>query len=99
MDEILALYNHESFTWTMFWVIFVMYGIVDGLYTRWMYLVTEKNALAASTAGAFLALFICIGVKSYTVNALYIVPVVVGSFFGTYIEVTREKRKLAKENK
>ena len=99
MDEILALYNHESFGWAMFWLIFVMYGIVDGLYTRWMYLVTEKNVWAASTCGGFLALFIAIGVKSYTVNALYIVPVVVGSFLGTFIEVTREKRKLAKENK
>ena len=99
MDEIVALYNHESFGWAMFWLILVMYAIVDGLYTRWMYLVTEKNALSASTVGAALALFICIGVKSYTVNALYIVPVVVGSFIGTYIEVTREKRKLAKENK
>lgn len=98
MEDLLALYNHESFTWTMFFVVFVMYGVVDGLYTRWMYLVADKSAWRAASTGAFLAFFIAVGVKSYTANALYIPAVVVGSFAGTFVEVTREKRKLAKEN-
>ncbi len=91
MSTVLELYS--TFSWAMCLVLFLMYGIVDGLYTRWMYLVTEKNAWAAASCGGALALFIAIGVKSYTVNALYIVPVVIGSFLGTFIEVTREKRK------
>jgi hypothetical protein len=71
--------------------VFAAYIVVDGMYAYYTLAVAEKQPLKASTVGAAMHFLIAIGVLSYVQNYLYIVPLALGSFIGTYIAVSSSR--------
>lgn len=65
---------------------------VDALYALYTMRITEKNAFQASSFGALIHLLTAFTVISYTKNYLYLVPLLLGSFVGTYLTVQWSKK-------
>lgn len=72
-------------------LILVAYFVLDGLYAFYTIKVTEKRPVAAATIGAFMHFIIAFGVLSYVQSFLYIVPIAIGSWLGTYTMVRYER--------
>lgn len=73
-------------------IIFVAYMLVDALYAYYTLQVTKKNPYAAATSGALMYFLLAIGVLNYVQNYLYLIPLALGSWIGTFIVVKRERR-------
>ena len=72
--------------------IFFAYVLVDALYAYYTLEVTKRKPYSAATVGAIMYLIIAIGVINYIQNYLYLIPLVLGSWIGTFIVVKREQR-------
>jgi lipoprotein signal peptidase len=81
---------YETFKWSTFLLVVVIYTITDALYTKWMYQVTKRQPWHAAVTAMVLAACIAFGVLSYTSNHLYIIAVILGSGIGTYLVVSAE---------
>lgn len=89
-----ALREHwNDFSWLIAVGIFVAYIILDILFVHYTLAVSRLEAVRASTTGAAMYFLLAIGIVNYAHNPLYILSVVAGSWFGTYISVERERRK------
>lgn len=73
-------------------IVFVAYVVVDGMYAYYTLAVTDKQPLRAATVGAMMHFLIAVGVLSYVQNYLYIIPLALGSWIGTYAVVRRSKK-------
>ena len=95
MDQIInSLTNsYESFSWLIALGVAVTYFIADALYAHYTLSVAERKAVSAANTGALLHFMLALGVLSYVENYLYIIPIAIGSWFGTYILITRNKGK------
>lgn len=71
--------------------VFIAYVVVDGLYAWYTIAVVERKALSTATIGAGMHILLAVGVLSYTENWRYLVPMVIGSWIGTYV-VTKYKK-------
>lgn len=67
--------------------VFLAYAIVDGLYVYYTLTVTRKKPAAAATSGILIHVLVIFGVLSYVENILYVIPLVFGSWLGTYFTV------------
>ena len=72
-------------------LVFVVYIVFDGMYAYYTIAVTEKNPFKAATTGSVMHFLLAVGVLSYVQNYLYIVPLALGSWIGTYFVVKRSK--------
>lgn len=72
-------------------LILVAYFILDGMYAVYTIKVTEKRPAAAATIGALMHFIIAFGVLSYVQSFLYVVPIAIGSWLGTYTMVRYER--------
>jgi hypothetical protein len=88
MDIHSALTNFNFGTAT---IIFVAYVLVDALYAYYTLQVTKRNPYSAATSGALMYFLLAIGVLNYVHNYLYLIPLALGSWIGTFIIVKREK--------
>lgn len=73
--------------------VFVAYFIVDALYARYTLHVNQYKASSAATTGALMHFILAFGVLNYVQNYLYVIPLAVGSWLGTYAMVRLEKHK------
>lgn len=64
---------------------------VDALYALYTIRLTERKAFQSALFGTLIHLFTAYAVISYTKNYLYIIPLLVGSFIGTYLVVKFSK--------
>ena len=87
MNEVL-----KEFSWWYAFLILLFYILIDVLYVVYTLTVVKNKALASATCAGVMALIVSIGVVSYTHHNAYIVPVVLGSFIGTYLAVKLNKR-------
>lgn len=74
-----------------FWLavaLFFGYLVVDGMYAYYTLAVVKRRALVAASTSFVMHFILAAGVLSYTKNFLYVVPLALGSFVGTYL-VTR----------
>jgi hypothetical protein len=78
----------SEFSWATAALVFVVYVVFDILYALYVIFVGQKRAIAASCTGALLYSLGAVGVMSYTHNLLYLIPLSLGAFVGTYIAVT-----------
>ena len=85
----------ESFSVGLAFAIFIAYLVVDGLYVQYTLHVTQYKAYSAATVGALMHFILAFGVLNYVNNFLYVVPLAVGSWIGTFLVVKRERRKNA----
>ena len=67
--------------------LFLLYTMTDGLYTNWMYQVTEGNPMRAGITSAAVIVLIGIATISYTQNPWRLIPIALGSFVGTALVV------------
>lgn len=65
---------------------------VDIAYVYYVRRTGEGKALSAASTGALITFLAAIMVVSYTEDRLYIVPVVLGSFVGTFIAIKIDTR-------
>jgi hypothetical protein len=77
----------------IFLFVFLATLVTDALWALYMIKVTEKNPLLAASYGSLIHILSAFTVISYTKNYLYLIPLVIGSFIGTYLIVLRSKRK------
>jgi tryptophan-rich sensory protein len=71
-------------------LIFITYIVVDGMYAYYTIQVTKKKPFSAATTGALMHFLLAVGVLSYVENYLYLIPLALGSWVGTYLVVRRQ---------
>lgn len=74
-------------------LIFVAYIVVDGMYAYYTLQVTKRKPYSAATVGALMHFILALGVLSYVQNYLYLIPLALGSWIGTFIIVKKEQGK------
>jgi mannitol-specific phosphotransferase system IIBC component len=84
-------YSLETFNFLIAFGVMFSYLIVDGMYAHYTLAITQHKALSAANTGALMHFLLAVGVLSYVQNYLYIVPIAIGSWIGTYIIVSRSK--------
>ena len=99
-----TIWNSTQFYWGIFqWetalLVFVAYVVIDMLYAKYTLSVAELHPSRAATNGALMYFLLAIGVLNYSHNPLYLVPLVLGSWIGTYVAVEIERRKRKKSKK
>lgn len=77
----------QTFEWVTAVTVCVAYVLIDGMYAYYTLAVTNKHAVSAATVGALMHFLIALGVLSYVQNYLYLVPLAIGSWLGTYFIV------------
>jgi len=82
----------RDFDTTIALIIFVAYIIVDGAWAYYTIAVQERKALRAATLGSVMYFLLALGVLNYVHNYLYLVPLALGSWLGTYIVVKNNVR-------
>jgi len=79
-------------------ILFTAYAVVDAMYARYTLSVTKAKPFEAATVGALMHFILAFGVINYVKNYLYIVPLALGSWIGTYLVVRYERKKRLHEN-
>ena len=77
----------NDFNWTTAATVFVVYVLFDILYALYVLCVSRQQAVAAAGISAVLYSLGAYGVMTYLHNPLYLVPLALGAFLGTYIAV------------
>lgn len=72
-------------------IIFFAYLVIDGLYVFYTYSIVKHKAMSAATSSFVMHFLLAVGVISYVENYLYVVPLALGSWCGTYLVVARER--------
>lgn len=89
-------HNWQLFSWVMALLVFCAYFVIDILWARYTYAVVNMKAVPAATIGSAMYFLLAFGVLNYTENFLYLAPLVVGSWLGTYLVVKWEQAKKSK---
>ena len=84
---------YQSFHYGTAFSVFAAYLIVDALFARYTLDVANLNELQAANVGVLTHFLLAFGVISYTQNWLYIFPLVIGSWIGTFSMIRRERLK------
>lgn len=93
MENVVAslVNSYDYFSWTVALGVMFAYLIVDAMYAYYTIAITKRRALAAANTGAFMHFLLALGVLSYVQNYLYIIPIAMGSWIGTYLIMKREQ--------
>jgi hypothetical protein len=65
--------------------VFLFYLLIDVLYVLYTRYIVEHRPLACANVAGLIYGLVALGTVSYTNNKWYIIPVVAGSWLGTYI--------------
>ncbi len=91
------LVDWAAFSWTIACLIFLAYIVLDVLYVRYTCGVTQLKPAQAANNGSVMYFLLAFGVFNYVTNPLYLLPLFLGSWIGTYFAVNRERKKRQKE--
>ncbi len=83
----------EEFKLTTALLVFCAYLVIDALYAYYTLMVTRKKPFASATIGALMHFLIAFGVLNYTENYLYVIPIALGSWVGTFCVVSYDLKK------
>ncbi len=81
----------QNFSFQIAILIFIAYIVVDAMYAYYTLQVTKRKPYSAATIGALMHFLLAVGVLSYVENYLYLLPLALGSWVGTFIIVKREQ--------
>lgn len=81
----------HNFDYKIALLILVAYIVVDGMYAHYTLQVTKKKPFSSATTGALMHFLLAVGVISYVQNYLYLIPLAIGSWIGTFLVVNRER--------
>lgn len=87
----MAEYWH-TFDWDIAFLVFASYLVVDVLFAYYTYCVVKLRPFRSATAASSMYFLMAVGIVSYVGNPLYLIPLAIGSWIGTYVVVWREKR-------
>lgn len=87
------LLHWQSFEFEVAGVVFVAYFLIDAMYAYYTLAVVDKKPFVSASVGATMHLLIAFGVLNYVQNYLYIIPIVFGSWLGTFYVVKRDSKK------
>jgi len=87
------LSHWQSFDFKIAGSIFVAYLLIDAMYAYYTITVTKKKPVASASIGAIMHFLIAFGVLNYVQNYLYVIPLAIGSWFGTYLVVRYDLKK------
>lgn len=85
-----VLSQWQAFDLKIALLIFFAYMLTDALYAYYTLLVTRKRPIASASVGAMMHFLIAFGVLNYVQNYLYLIPLALGSWLGTYLVVTHD---------
>ena len=71
-------------------LIFIAYVLIDGMYAYYTQSIVKKKAFVSATTGALMHFLIAFGVLNYVQNFLYVIPLALGSWVGTYLVVKHD---------
>jgi hypothetical protein len=80
-----------DFSWTIAAAVFVAYFLIDILYALYVISVGKRAAFQAAVISSMLYSLAAYGVVTYSKNFLYVIPLALGAFLGTYVVVKRIK--------
>ena len=86
MDNII---NMNDFNFLVAVGVFTAYILVDGMYAYYTLAVVDKRPFVSATIGALIHFLIALGVLSYIQNYLYIIPLAMGSWIGTFLVIKK----------
>jgi len=94
MENLTALFVEaiSSFSILIALGVTIAYFIVDAMYAYYTLSVARLNPLASANTGALMHFLLALGVLSYVQNFLYIFPIAIGSWLGTFYIVSKEKK-------
>lgn len=81
----------KTFNFLIAFSVLIVYTITDALYARYTLDVANYNAVKAASIGSLIHFFLAFGVINYTQNWLYIFPLAIGSWLGTYFTIKKAK--------
>lgn len=87
------LSHWQAFDFKIALIVFIAYLIVDAMYAYYTITVTKKKPLTSASVGALMHFLIAFGVLNYVENYLYVVPLALGSWIGTYLVVRYDLKK------
>ena len=78
--------------------VFLAYIVIDALYALYTHAIANERSALAATTGAIMYVLMAYGIKSVVDSFWYVIPLMAGSWIGTYatIELLKSK-KVAKE--
>lgn len=71
----------------IFLTVFLATFCIDSLYAFYTLRLVEKKAFQSAASGSMIHILTAFTIISYTQNYLYLIPLVIGSFTGTYVVV------------
>ncbi len=89
MEKLLT--HWQQFDFVIALTVLVAYLMIDGMYAYYTIAVTKKKSITSASVGAIMHFMIAFGVLNYVQNYLYIFPLAIGSWFGTYLVVKFSK--------
>lgn len=84
------LSHWQSFDFKIAVILFFAYLLIDAMYAYYTQSITRKKPVAAASVGATMHFLIAFGVLNYVENYLYVVPLALGSWVGTYLVVRHD---------
>ena len=81
----------QQLNWLLVMAIFIAYAVVDSLYAYYTIQVVKLNPWKAATSGFIIHFILAFGIINYVNNVLYIIPIALGSWVGTFLMVRRER--------
>ncbi len=84
----------DGFSFGLAGLVFGAYLVIDALYAQYTYSVVGRKPIQAANIGFIMHFLLAFGVINYVENFLYVIPLALGSWAGTYLVVWREKRRM-----
>ncbi len=93
MEGVTLSFDFSTFDWTIAAATFVAYLAVDALYAIYTIEVVRMRPARAATTGALIYVLSAFGIVNLVHNALYIIPLALGGWLGTFIVVWIQGRR------
>lgn len=79
--------SSEDFSITTALIVFVTYIVIDILYASYVLAVGRNQPVRAAALSSVIYGLLAYGILTYSENTLYLVPLALGAFIGTYVTV------------
>lgn len=87
------LQHWQTFDTKIAIAVFLAYLLIDAMYAYYTLAITKRRPVAAATAGSLMYVLIAFGILNFVQNYLYVVPMIIGSWIGTYVVVKRDMKE------
>ena len=85
------------FNWLLALGLFFASSLLDGLFALYTIALVDTLAFRAASLSLIMYILEAFGIVSYVGNKIYLVPLALGAFTGTYIVIKREAWKKQKK--